>query len=193
MGHKAHRKANDGNFTGLKQDKFRNSQFEYDERQFSRFEGVSRADANTINGPWAENRGRRGDQHWREQNPFENGKLRNWNRREGWDQFYEPRDRERRRYGGSLIHNDYGALEGEKGKGPKGYMRPDERIFDDVCELLTRDRDIDASQIEVQVDKGVVTLTGKVEDRNMKRFAEQVIENVSGVKDVQNLLEFDRR
>ena len=196
MGQRAHRRTNDGNYSGIKQDKFRNSDFESDNREeerFNRFGGVSRATANTINGAWAENRGRRGDMNWREETPFENGKLHNWNRREGWDQYYEPRDREARRYGGSLIHNDYGALNGQRGKGPRGYARPDDRIFDDVCELLTRDRDIDAGQVDVKVENGIVTLTGKVEDRNMKRYAGQIVDHVSGVKDVHNLLEFDRR
>jgi len=181
MGQRSHRKANDGFYTGIKQDKFRNSDFEYeDDSQFNRFGGVSRATANTINGPWAENRGRRGDQKWREDNPFENGKLYNWNRREGWDEYYrEPRSRD--------------AAQGQSGRGPRGYLRRDERIMDDVCELLTQDRDIDASQIDVKVEAGVVTLTGKVEDRNTKKYAGLVAERVSGVKDIHNLLEFDRR
>ena len=75
----------------------------------------------------------------------------------------------------------------------EGYNRPDERIQDDVCDLLTRDRGLDTSEMDVNVENGVVTLTGKVEDRSMKRYAGRLIENISGVKDVQNLLEFDRQ
>ena len=193
MAQRIHRRTNDGNISGIKQDKFRNSDFEIDDRQFNRFGGVSRATPNTINGPWAENRGRRGDQV-RLDNPFENGKLYNWNRRDGWEEYYEPRDREGRAHGGSLSHNDYGDLSGgHKGKGPRGYVRPDNRIFDDVCELLTRDRDIDAREIDVKVEQGIVTLTGKVQDRNTKRFAGEIAGQVSGVRDIFNLLEFDRR
>lgn len=195
MGQRNHRRMNDGNYSGIKQDKFRNSDFEIDDRQFSRFGGVSKATPNTINGPWAENSGRRGDQKWREDNPFENGKLYNWNRKQGWDEYYEPRDREARPYGGSLIHNDYGALSGgnQKGKGPRGYVRQDSRIMDDICELFTSDRDLDASDIDVKVESGVVILSGKVEDRNTKRYAGLLAERVPGVKDIENLLEFERR
>jgi hypothetical protein len=150
---------NDGNYSGIKQDRFRNSEFETKAPEQNRYEGVSRATANTINGPWAENRGRRGDQ-LRQDNPFENGKLYNWN---------------------------------HIGKGPRDYTRSDQRVHDDVCEILTRDKNVDASEVEVNVNSGVVTLTGKVEDRLMKKYTGKLVDNIPGVKDLHNLLEFDRR
>ncbi|HEY4320288.1 MAG TPA: BON domain-containing protein [Gemmatimonadales bacterium] len=78
------------------------------------------------------------------------------------------------------------------GKGPKGYQRSDERIREDVSEELARHGDIDASEIEVKVTGGDVTLSGTVEDRDTKRRAEACVENVSGVKDVQNNLKISR-
>lgn len=72
------------------------------------------------------------------------------------------------------------------GKGPKGYRRSDERIKDDVCEALTRHPGIDASEIEVEVKTGVVTLKGYVPDRWMKRSAEWLIDRIYGVEDVEN-------
>ena len=60
------------------------------------------------------------------------------------------------------------------GVGPRGYRRSDERIQEDVNELLTADPNIDASDIEVRVEAGVVTLTGVVEDRASKRLAEDL-------------------
>jgi hypothetical protein len=72
------------------------------------------------------------------------------------------------------------------GRGPKGYRRSDERIREDVCEALTFDPFVDASEIEVTVSDGAVTLTGSVNDRNQKRRAEETTENVSGVRDVHN-------
>jgi Flp pilus assembly secretin CpaC len=45
---------------------------------------------------------------------------------------------------------------------------------------------IDASDIEVQVQDGEVTLTGTVEDRLAKRRAEDCAEQVMGVRDVMN-------
>lgn len=74
------------------------------------------------------------------------------------------------------------------GKGPKGYKRSDERIREDVNEALYRDHRIDASDIEVTVKDTVVTLMGTVEERQMKRLAEDVAENCSGVTDVINQL-----
>ncbi len=75
-----------------------------------------------------------------------------------------------------------------RGKGPVGYQRSDERIRENVCEALTDDEHVDASHIEVTVKNGDVTLAGTVSERRMKRLAEDVVERVSGVKDVQNQL-----
>jgi osmotically-inducible protein OsmY len=74
------------------------------------------------------------------------------------------------------------------GRGPKGYKRSDERIREDVSEALTRSHEVDATNIEVTVSDGVVTLAGSVDDRHAKRMAEDIAEDVSGVRDVQNQL-----
>lgn len=74
------------------------------------------------------------------------------------------------------------------GRGPKGYKRSDERIREDVSEALTRSHDVDATNIEVAVNDGIVTLTGSVDDRHAKRMAEDVAQDASGVRDVQNQL-----
>lgn len=72
------------------------------------------------------------------------------------------------------------------GKGPKGYRRSDERIHEQVCEVLERHPDVDASDIQVSVHDGEVTLTGTIADRWMKRDAEDAIESLPGVRDVHN-------
>ena len=72
------------------------------------------------------------------------------------------------------------------GKGPKGYKRSDTRIQEDAQEALTHDPDVDASEIEVSVKDGLVTLSGSVPERKMKRLAEDCVEIVSGVIDVRN-------
>ncbi|MCU1234759.1 MAG: transport-associated protein [Candidatus Solibacter sp.] len=74
------------------------------------------------------------------------------------------------------------------GKGPKGYSRSDDRIREDVCECLTRHGHVDATEIEVRVKDGEVTLTGMVNRREEKRIAEDAVENVPGVRDVHNQL-----
>ncbi len=74
------------------------------------------------------------------------------------------------------------------GKGPRGYRRSDDRIREDVSEELMQHGWIDASDIEVMVAGGEVTLKGTVDDRSQKRLAEDVAESVSGVRDVHNEL-----
>lgn len=77
------------------------------------------------------------------------------------------------------------------GRGPKGYQRSDERLQEQVCERLERHGQIDASEIEVTVENGVVTLEGQVDDRRTKRLAEECAESVYGVQDVMNRLRVD--
>ena len=74
------------------------------------------------------------------------------------------------------------------GRGPRGFTRSDERIREDVCERLTYDWSVDASDVEVNVSKGEVTLTGSVESRYSRRRAEDVVDEVPGVRHVQNNL-----
>ena len=75
-----------------------------------------------------------------------------------------------------------------KGKGPRQYQRSDDRIKEDVCDRLSDDSFIDASDIDVKVEGSEVILSGTVDSRNAKRRAEDLIENLSGVKNVQNNL-----
>jgi hypothetical protein len=98
-------------------------------------------------------------------------------------------------YGQSTYRSSYGG-EGATGRfagrGPKGYQRSDERIREDVCERLTQHPEIDASEIELQVNNGEITLTGSVEDRRQKRLAEDVTENVFGVRETHNQLRISK-
>lgn len=75
-----------------------------------------------------------------------------------------------------------------RGKGPRGYSRSDERVREDVCDALTENDDVDATDVEVSVQAGEVTLTGTVQDRRQKRVAEDIVETCRGVKDVHNQL-----
>ena len=79
------------------------------------------------------------------------------------------------------------------GVGPRGYQRSDDRIADDINDRLTWHGYIDASDIDVNVDDGVVTLKGTVDDRRQKRLAEDIADGVSGVVDVQNQLNIRNR
>ncbi|HYC29806.1 MAG TPA: BON domain-containing protein, partial [Chitinophagaceae bacterium] len=75
-----------------------------------------------------------------------------------------------------------------KGKGPRDYRRSDERILEDVCDRLSDDSFVDASDIDVKVTGAEVVLTGTVENREAKRRAEDIAERISGVTNVQNNL-----
>lgn len=75
-----------------------------------------------------------------------------------------------------------------RGRGPKNYTRSDDRIREDVNDRLSDDPHIDATDIEVAVRDGEVTLDGTVHERFAKRHAEDIAERVSGVKNVQNNL-----
>ncbi|HET7413939.1 MAG TPA: BON domain-containing protein [Pararhizobium sp.] len=80
-----------------------------------------------------------------------------------------------------------------RGKGPRGYTRSDERIREDVCDLLTEDAQLDPSDVEVTVSGGEVTLDGYVSERSEKRMAEDWAEQVGGVIHVQNNLRIGQR
>jgi hypothetical protein len=73
-----------------------------------------------------------------------------------------------------------------RGRPPRDYRRADDRIRDEIIECIVRDTDIDASDVEVQVAAGEVTLVGTVEDRAAKRGLEDVVERVFGVVDIHN-------
>ena len=98
--------------------------------------------------------------------------------------------------GGSGHDPEYGARDLKRGphagKGPQGFQRSDERIREMVHEALTDDHHVDASNLTVEVKDGEVTLTGTVEDRAMKRRAEDVVLAVKGVKDVHNQIRMAR-
>ena len=79
-------------------------------------------------------------------------------------------------------------VHGYRGIGPRGYRRDDARIREDVCDALTDNDAIDASNITVTVQEGVVRLAGTVPHRVMKRLAEDVSEGCSGARDVDNQL-----
>ena len=71
-----------------------------------------------------------------------------------------------------------------RGKGPKNFVRSDERLTELVNELLMDHGEIDATHVNVETKNGEVTVTGTVEDRWQRREIEDLIEGMSGVKDV---------
>jgi hypothetical protein len=56
----------------------------------------------------------------------------------------------------------------------------------EIHEILTQDPDLDATEIQVEVERGAVTLTGVVDSREAKLLAGELVESVTGVREVHN-------
>ena len=78
------------------------------------------------------------------------------------------------------------------GKGPKNYRRSDERTREIVCERLTEDARIDASDVDVRVQDGAITLSGSVPDRSMKHVAEDIAATCARDEQIRNELKVVR-
>lgn len=88
---------------------------------------------------------------------------------------------ERRRPGGS-----------QAGREPQFQRRSDDKIYEEIRELLTNNPDLEASEIELHVESGEVTLTGTVESRDAKWLSEDLVTSVTGVREVNNRLKVAR-
>jgi osmotically-inducible protein OsmY len=85
----------------------------------------------------------------------------------------------------------------EQGERPRGgsrpvRRRPDESLAREIHEVLTNDPELDATEIEVQVEGGAVTLLGKVVSSDAKLLAEELTESFPGVREVHNRLMIER-
>ena len=89
--------------------------------------------------------------------------------------------------------DERGRHRGYRGHGPSGYTRSDERIREDANDRLTEDYLVDARNITLTVENGEVTLNGTVGSRDQKRRAEDCVEDITGVKHVQNNLRVQDR
>ena len=67
-----------------------------------------------------------------------------------------------------------------------GRFVDDAAITAKVKTALARDPDVSALDVNVTTYRGVVQLSGFVDDQNQVRKAEQVARGIDGVKDVQN-------
>jgi len=98
---------------------------------------------------------------------------------------------------GAYATGDYqSGMEGQRsyrGFGPQTYQRSDDRIRDDVCERLTDDARIDASNVTIDVNQGAVTLSGTVPERYMRYAAEDLVDDAMGVESINNQLRVQAR
>jgi len=72
-----------------------------------------------------------------------------------------------------------------RGRGPKSWNRGDQQIYVEVCERLLHDRLIDPRGIEVEVEDGVVTLTGEARGAADPALVRRLVSATPGVKDVR--------
>lgn len=79
-----------------------------------------------------------------------------------------------------------------RGRGPRNYTRSDERIREIICERLTDDAYVDASDVTVEVKNGEVTLSGSVRDRRMKHRIEDIADDCVRGKDIHNQVRVTR-
>ena len=99
-------------------------------------------------------------------------------------------------YSGARRRAGYGGFDTGRpnfaGLGSKNYKRSDTRIEEDVHEALMHDPHLDATDIDVAVTDGEVTLSGEVADRAARRRAEECVERCAGVREIHNELKARR-
>jgi hypothetical protein len=76
--------------------------------------------------------------------------------------------------------------------GPKGYQRSDERLREDISERLMEARQIDSSDVTVEVSAAKVVLEGTVPERRMKHAIEDLVDACPGVQDIDNRIRVRR-
>lgn len=84
---------------------------------------------------------------------------------------------------------DEGAARGADAR--DGNRRPDDRLREAVADRLDAEHALDANQVLVAAEDGVVTLTGEVHEAWMKDCAEDVARTVTGVREVRNVVRCD--
>jgi hypothetical protein len=78
-------------------------------------------------------------------------------------------------------------------RGPKGYRRSDERTLEDIYLHLLQVRNLDSSDVSIEVHNGVATLTGTVPVRRMKHMIEDLVHSIRGIEEVDNRIRVQSR
>jgi len=72
---------------------------------------------------------------------------------------------------------------------PSAHKRADEEIAERALKILAWDVEVPDQELQVKVEKGILTLTGIVANQFQKRKAEDDIRRLSGVTAIVNLIE----
>jgi len=78
--------------------------------------------------------------------------------------------------------------DGTDGGGARLRRKTDDSLAQEIHEILISDSELDATDVEVVVEGGAVTLRGEVEQPDAKLLAEELTESVAGVRLVHNRL-----
>ena len=76
--------------------------------------------------------------------------------------------------------------------GPRSRRKSDESLRQEIREILIADPELEATDIEVEVEGGAVTLRGGVIDSDARLLAEELVESLTGVREVHNRLRVER-
>jgi len=69
---------------------------------------------------------------------------------------------------------------------PRDIRRSDEELYEDICEALLEQHDVDSSDVTVSVHGGEVMLSGSVPQRSMRYVIEDLVAGHPSVRDVDN-------
>jgi len=78
-------------------------------------------------------------------------------------------------------------------RGPKGYVRSDARIEEEIAASLWKAWQIDSSDVSLQVKGGNVFLSGTVPERWMKYDIENTVDECPGVREIDNQIRVEER
>jgi osmotically-inducible protein OsmY len=95
---------------------------------------------------------------------------------------------------GTPGENTWGEEQGRRqtNSGQRARRKSDESLRHEIREILTADPELEATDIEVEVEGGAVTLRGAVVDPDTRLLAEELVESLAGVREVHNRLRVER-
>jgi CBS domain-containing protein len=96
--------------------------------------------------------------------------------------------------GVSMVRNDFQhGFENKEKALPRKRNNSDQDILEEASDLLFKNKKLDASDIKLNVQDGIIKIMGWVDSRENKKEAERCIELISGIKDIENLIHLRSR
>ncbi len=96
--------------------------------------------------------------------------------------------------GVSMVRNDFQhGFENKEIALPRKRYKSDQNILEEASDLLFKNKKLDASDLKLNVQGGIIKIMGWVDSRENKKEAERCIELISGIKDIENLIHLRSR